>query len=91
MSDTSAIEPIVVDRAGLAKLGINLSNQWLLDLEAAGKFPKRLSIGGRRVCWLLSEVRAFIEQRAGERDASAAERRRVTRPGSEARTVQRPA
>jgi len=73
------IEPILIDRAGLKTVGVTFSNAWLLDLEARGLFPRRLSVGGRKTCWLLAEVR-FIAKRAADRDVSAAERRRATRP-----------
>ncbi|MBT4081434.1 MAG: AlpA family phage regulatory protein [Gammaproteobacteria bacterium] len=39
--------------------------------ESQGKFPKSFSIGGSRsVGWLASEVDAFIQQRAAEREES---------------------
>jgi len=69
-----APERVVVDLAGLRAMGVNFSNQHLLSLEKTGRWPRRLSLGGRFVVWLRSEVLATIEARAAEREASAAER-----------------
>ncbi|WP_247398626.1 MULTISPECIES: AlpA family phage regulatory protein [unclassified Bradyrhizobium] len=38
-------------------------------LEAAGKFPKRVRIGERRVAWVASEVESYVEQRIAARGA----------------------
>jgi predicted DNA-binding transcriptional regulator AlpA len=64
MSAEIHLEPLVVDPEGLKQLGVAFSNQHLLRLEASGCWPKRLSLGARRVCWLLAEIRAAIAQRA---------------------------
>ena len=39
-------------------------------LEKAGRFPRRLKIGERRVAWRLSDVLQWIEDRAEERDGA---------------------
>ena len=43
------------------------TRQHILRLEKAGKFPKRLKIGARRVGWLLSEIEAWVGERAALR------------------------
>ena len=77
------IEPLVVDNEGLIALGIDMSNAWRLKLENEGRFPRRLSLGGRKTCYLLSEITEFIAHRAAERDASSEVRRDVIRRGRE--------
>jgi len=73
---------LVVSLSGLKDLGITYCNQQLLRLEAAGKFPARLSLGGgRAVCFLMSEIRDYLAQRASTRAADAAERSRAARAG----------
>jgi predicted DNA-binding transcriptional regulator AlpA len=78
-------EAILVDHEDLERLGVKFSNAWLLKLEQRGDFPRRLSIGGRKTVWLLSEVKAAITRAAERRDASAAERRRIVRGAGAAR------
>ena len=56
----------------LPRLGIDFTNHHRLNLESKGAFPKRLSLGGRRVSYLMSEIRAWVASRAAERDTSAA-------------------
>ena len=36
-------------------------------LEAAGKFPKRVTLGACRVAWVAEEVEAWIEERVANR------------------------
>jgi prophage regulatory protein len=36
-------------------------------LEAAGKFPKRVLIGERRVAWVASEIDTYVEQQIAKR------------------------
>jgi predicted DNA-binding transcriptional regulator AlpA len=76
------VEPVLIDRKGLARLGLVFSNTWLLELERTGGFPARLSIGARKTVWLLSEVREFIGKRASEREASSAARSHAIRTGA---------
>jgi len=53
--------PVVVDRAGLAELGIKLSNVWLLQLEKKGQFPRRLKLPGRRrALWLRADIMQYL-------------------------------
>lgn len=46
---------------------IPFTRQHILRLEKAGKFPKRFKIGARRVAWLLSEIEAWVAERAALR------------------------
>lgn len=43
------------------------TRQHIMRLEAEGKFPARVQVGGNRVAWLEHEVDAWIEARAAER------------------------
>ena len=58
---------LLLTRGDLPKLGIKLSNSTLLRLEAAGKFPKRVRLGGHSVAWLANEVREHIAMLADAR------------------------
>lgn len=46
------------------RLMVPFSPQHIYRLEKAGKFPKRIKIGTRRVGWRLADVVGWIEQRA---------------------------
>ena len=46
---------------------IPFTRQHVLRLEKAGKFPRRIQIGARRVGWLLSEIEAWVAQCAERR------------------------
>lgn len=54
-------------RADLKRMGITLSNSTLLRLEARGRFPRRLRIGGTTVAWFVSEIEDWLAERADER------------------------
>lgn len=43
------------------------SRQHIGRLEGAEAFPKRVQLGKCRVCWLLSEVQAWLEARIQRR------------------------
>ncbi|MFK7841709.1 MAG: helix-turn-helix transcriptional regulator [Sphingorhabdus sp.] len=43
------------------------SPQHIARLEKAGKFPKRVQLGPRRVGWLLSEVEDWLKNRLENR------------------------
>ncbi|HYF47910.1 MAG TPA: AlpA family transcriptional regulator [Planctomycetota bacterium] len=45
----------------LQKTGISETTQW--RLERAGKFPRRVNLGGRMVGWRLSEIHAWMAER----------------------------
>lgn len=84
-------EPLVLSPEGLARLGVGYSNMHRLRLEARGAFPKRLSLGSRRVCYLTSEIKAWIVQRAADRDATAAARSEQARRGVQTRSSRKKA
>jgi len=48
--------------------GIPYSPQHIQRLENAGLFPKRVKLGRDRVAWLLSEVKAWVDERLAKRD-----------------------
>lgn len=50
-------------RLSSVKQSTGLSRSSIYALEAAGQFPKRVSIGPRSVAWRESEVQAWIESR----------------------------
>lgn len=50
---------------------IPFTRQHVLRLEKAGKFPRRIRIGARRVGWLYSEIEAWVVGRAALRDVEA--------------------
>lgn len=60
-------EKVLLTRADLKALGIWQSNTTLLRLEAGGRFPRRLRIGGTAVCWDRPEIMMWIEDRRSER------------------------
>jgi prophage regulatory protein len=47
---------------------IPVTNVTLWRWEKAGKFPKRVQLGGNSAGWLEKEVNEWIEQRAKERN-----------------------
>jgi prophage regulatory protein len=56
----------------LKSKGITFGNDYLLDLERRGKFPRRIKIAGTRfVGWLEEEVDRHIEAMAAERERAA--------------------
>lgn len=44
------------------------SPQHIARLEAAGKFPLRVKLGGNRVGWVESEVQDWLQQRIDARN-----------------------
>lgn len=61
--------PLLLDRAGLRRSGIKLSNATLLRLEARGEFPRRLRIGNS-VFWQAHELDEYVGNLAARREAS---------------------
>ncbi|MDI4655363.1 helix-turn-helix transcriptional regulator [Xanthobacter autotrophicus] len=60
-------EQILLSRAEVRALGIPGSNVTWLRNEARGRFPRRIRIGGTRVCWDRTEILNWIEERRAER------------------------
>lgn len=84
----STLEPLVIDNDGLIALGINLSNTWRLKLEAEGRFPRRIAIGGdRKTGYVYAEIKAHVARCAAARDASHEIRRDVVRRGQKTRAA----
>jgi len=46
---------------------IGLSDATIWRMERAGKFPRRVQIGGNSVGWLQSEINEWLERKAAER------------------------
>jgi len=57
-----AIEPVYVDRETAAQV-VCLSVTTLMQLVREDKFPKPRMIAGRRVAWLVRELREWAEER----------------------------
>ena len=55
--------PRIVTRRELRQI-VPYSPQHILRLEKQGKFPKRIQIGARRVGWYLSDIEAWLADRA---------------------------
>jgi prophage regulatory protein len=76
MSDSEEFPVILRKREVSRRVG--LSVRQLERLEAAGRFPQRVALGGNSAGWLESEVRAWIAARVAarrprEQNASACE------------------
>ena len=66
--------PLTCDRLVSAKERrelIPFSNVHWSRLEKAGLVPRRIHIGQHRIAWKLSELTAWIDAKAAERDARA--------------------
>ncbi len=53
---------------------IGLSRRQADRLEAAGAFPRKVRLGENSAGWLMTEVSAWVAQRAAERDAGKSKR-----------------
>ena len=62
--------PRIITRKEL-RLMVPFTPQHIGRLERAGKFPKRIRIGERRVGWRLADVEAWLEQRVRESSGAA--------------------
>ncbi len=61
---------LLLTRGDLPKLGIKLSNSTLLRLEAAGRFPKRIRLGGHSVAWVATEIHEHVQRLASSREGA---------------------
>ena len=52
----------IISKKELLKL-VPYSDQHILRLEKAGKFPKRIDVGENRVGWHLASIEAWINSR----------------------------
>ena len=46
---------------------ISLSDATIWRMEKAGRFPKRIRLGGNSVGWIESEIKEWLEQRKAAR------------------------
>ena len=58
-------------RAAERRRRVPFSDMHIWRLEQAGKFPKRIKFGERRVGWDLDEIIAWIEDRKALRDGKS--------------------
>ncbi|MBI1912930.1 MAG: AlpA family phage regulatory protein [Deltaproteobacteria bacterium] len=63
-----SIRKIIRKKELLNMLGLSDPTVW--RMENAGKFPKRLRLGGNSCGWLLSEIDDWIASRAAARAGS---------------------
>jgi predicted DNA-binding transcriptional regulator AlpA len=62
----------IISLTELASLkGITFTNPYRLELEAQGKFPKRVKLGDRRFGYVEEELDTWLRQRAALRTAAA--------------------
>ncbi|HGS4882519.1 TPA: AlpA family phage regulatory protein [Vibrio parahaemolyticus] len=60
-------EPLLQDRVireTERQLITSISRSQAYQLEKQGRFPKRITLGSRSVGWRLSEIMAWVDQRA---------------------------
>ena len=62
-SSMSTVLPRIITRKEL-RLVVPYTPQHILRLEKQGKFPRRIRIGDRCVGWYLTDVEAWLAERA---------------------------
>ncbi len=62
-NDLSSLKHLRIVTQRELRLLVPYTPQHILRLEKAGKFPRRLIIGGNRVGWLLNDIEAWIKSR----------------------------
>lgn len=62
----------LISPAGLREKGIVFSKSQLYRLMKAGRFPKTIQVGLKRVAWVEAEIDEWIKERVADRDRSAA-------------------
>lgn len=65
----SKMTPRIIRKPELLSI-LGLSDPTVYRMEKAGKFPKRLRLGGNSCGWLQSEVEGWIAERAAARSES---------------------
>jgi prophage regulatory protein len=68
MGNPPARKTARIIRAAERRRRVPFSDMHIWRLEQAGKFPKRIKLGDRRVGWDLDEVIAWIESRKALRE-----------------------
>jgi len=66
MAGTTITEDRVIRKPETRKI-TGMSDSTIRRLEIEGRFPKRLRLGGSACGWLLSEVNAWLQERAAAR------------------------
>jgi len=56
----------------LTERGVNFSRVHISRLERAGRFPKHVNLGDKRVGWVEDEVEAWLRERVAEREDAGA-------------------
>lgn len=51
---------------------IGLSDATVWRMERAGRFPRRINLGGNSVGWIDAEIAAWLDKKAAERPESQA-------------------
>lgn len=54
--------PRIVSKKDLKEM-VPYSSQHILRLEKAGRFPRRIQLGERRVGWRLTDIERWLEER----------------------------
>lgn len=62
MDATKARRRRLLPFSELRDLGVPLSRSQVNRLEAAGKFPRRIVVGEKKVAWIEDEIVAFIDR-----------------------------
>jgi prophage regulatory protein len=62
----------LIPPAELPRKGVTLGNDQRANLEAEGRFPKRVRITARTYAYLETELDDWLEARIAERDSAAA-------------------
>lgn len=56
-----------ITRDDLKARGIHWSNKHLLEMEKAGRFPRRMYLSEKTVAWISDEIDAFQAEKAAGR------------------------
>lgn len=63
-----AVQERVIRKPELQQI-VGLSDVTIYRMEKAGRFPRRIQLGGNSVGWLASEIKGWLGERAAERGA----------------------
>ena len=68
IEEAPAAQPLVLDAQGLAAAGFG-SVRHVRRLDASGKLPRAVRLGGKKKVWLRNELVAWLTAGAPNRDA----------------------
>lgn len=68
MRGIDLLAPVFLSRRDLKRLGINVANVTLIRWENAGRFVKRVRLGGTRVAWPADQIKQWCQDRINERE-----------------------